>query len=170
MLNNIKATPTETCQNDTSITNVEFHSNRLIVWGFNDSGLPSFTQRLAPTHHGRLEIWTSSIWLTTRTTRTLAFWGYPLPPLDYPYYWVILDPKSKEDKVKVTNLKNLPKFQIFKHEMDLMSIVEDTERKRFCPQTDGQTAGRMDRQTRWNHYPSFNFVEVGDIMILAGPV
>ena len=39
-----------------------------------------------------------------------------IPPLpnDYPYHWVILDPKSKEDKVKVTNLKNSPKFQIFK--------------------------------------------------------
>ena len=47
------------------------------------------------------------------TTRTPAFWGYPLPPHDYPYYWVILDPKSKEDKVKGINLKNLPKFQIF---------------------------------------------------------
>ena len=32
-----------------------------------------------------------------------------------PYYWVILDPTSKEDKVKDTNLKNLPKFQIFYH-------------------------------------------------------
>ena len=59
----------------------------------------------------------------------------------------------KEDKVKVTNLKNLPKFQILKralhathllklldkmckYEMDPMSIVEDTERTRFCPQTD----------------------------------
>ena len=41
------------------------------------------------------------------------FWGYPPPPHDYPHYWVILDPKSKEDKVKVTNIKNLPKFQIF---------------------------------------------------------
>ena len=29
----------------------------------------------------------------------------PSPPNDY-----ILDPKSKEDKVKVTNLKNSPKF------------------------------------------------------------
>ena len=29
------------------------------------------------------------------------------------YYWFILDPKSKQDKVKVTNLKNLPKLQIF---------------------------------------------------------
>ena len=32
--------------------------------------------------------------------------GYPPPLHDNPYYWVILDPKSKEDKVKVTNLKN----------------------------------------------------------------
>ena len=48
------------------------------------------------------------------TTRTPAFWGYPLPPHDYPYCWVILDPKSEEDKVKVTNLKISPKFQILK--------------------------------------------------------
>ena len=51
---------------------------------------------------------------TAWTTRTPAFWGYPPPPHDYPYYWVILDPKSKEDKVKVTNLKNMPKLHIFK--------------------------------------------------------
>ena len=49
----------------------------------------------------------------TRTTRTPAFWGYPPPPHDYPYHWVILDPKSKEDKIKITNLKNSPKFQNF---------------------------------------------------------
>ena len=30
--------------------------------------------------------------VVTRTTRTPAFWGYPSPPHDYPYYWVILDP------------------------------------------------------------------------------
>ena len=35
----------------------------------------------------------------------------PPPPHDHPYHRVILDPKSKEDKVKVTNLKNSPKFQ-----------------------------------------------------------
>ena len=50
--------------------------------------------------------------VSTRTTRTPAFWGYPPPSNDYPYHCVILDPKSKEHKVKVTNLKNLPKFQI----------------------------------------------------------
>ena len=49
--------------------------------------------------------------LTTIMTRTPAFWGYPPPPHDYPFYWVILDPKSEEDKVKVTNLKNSPKFR-----------------------------------------------------------
>ena len=110
--------------------------------------------------------------MTTRTIRTPAFWGYPPPPHDYPYHWVILDPKSKEDKVKVTNLKNSPKFQIFKralhathllklldkmckYEMDPMSIVEDTERTRFCPQTDRWTDGLGDTsippfQLRWS--------------------
>ena len=62
---------------------------------------------------GPLGIYFHGILIKTRTTRTPAFWGYPQPPRDYPYHWVILDPKSKEDKVKVTNLKNLPKFQIF---------------------------------------------------------
>ena len=33
---------------------------------------------------------------------------------------------------------------VCKYEMDLASIVEDTERTRFCPQTD--------RRTRWNQY------------------
>ena len=97
----------------------------------------------------------------TRTTRTPAFWGYPPPPHDYPYHWVILDPKSKEDKVKVTNLQNSPNFWILKralhatqllklldklckYEMDPMSIVEDTERTRFCPQMDRRTDGQGD--------------------------
>ena len=48
--------------------------------------------------------WTHSP--TQTSTRTSAFWWSPSPH-DYPYYWVILDPKSKEDKVKVTYLKNL---------------------------------------------------------------
>ena len=48
---------------------------------------------------------------STRTTRAPAFWECPPPPHDYPYFWFIPDPKSKQDKVKVTNLK-IP--QIFK--------------------------------------------------------
>ena len=88
--------------------------------------------------------------VVTRTTRTPAFWGYSPPPHDYPYYWIIMDPKLKEDKVKVINLKNLLKFQqtvhathllklldkMCKYEMDPVCIVEDTERTQFCPQTD----------------------------------
>ena len=38
----------------------------------------------------------------------------PLPSHDYPQFWFILDPKSKQDKVEVTNLKKLPKFQFLK--------------------------------------------------------
>ena len=34
-----------------------------------------------------------------RTTRTPAFWGYPPPPHDYPHYWVMLDPKSKQGRM-----------------------------------------------------------------------
>ena len=116
-----------------------------------------------------------SVICVTRTTRTPAFWGYPPPPHDYPYHWVILDLKSKEDKVKVTNLKNSPKFQrdfklhathllklldkMCKYEMDPMSIVEDTERTRFCPQTDRRTDGQGDTSI-----PPFNFVEAGGII------
>ena len=102
-----------------------------------------------------------------RTTRMPAFLGYPPPPHDYPYYWFTLDPKSKEDKVKVTNLKNLPKFQIFEywkkiHVTHLLKLLDrmckyamdpaiDIERTQFCPQMDRWT----DRQTRWNQCAPF---------------
>ena len=49
----------------------------------------------------------------TTTTRTPAFWAYPPLPCDNPYYWFILDPKSKQNQVKATNFNNLPKVQIF---------------------------------------------------------
>ena len=121
----------------------------------------------------------------TRTTRTPAFWGYPPPPHDYPNYWVILDPKSKEDKVKVTNLKNSPKFQIFEFwnghytrhtfwsclircaNMKWMQYVllkiqsgHDSVHRR----TDGRTDGQMDKVIPV--YPPFNFVEAGGIKII----
>ena len=103
----------------------------------------------------------------TRTTRTPAFWGYPQPPNDYPYHWVILDPKSKRRQSQSYKFKKFAKISNFrilkralhathllklldkmcKYEMDPMSIVEDTERTRFCPQTDRRTDGRTDRRT-----------------------
>ena len=109
----------------------------------------------------------------TRTTRMPALWGYPPPPHDYPYHWVILDPKSKEDKVKVTNLKNSPKFQMFefcnghysRHTfwsclircanmkwirwlfLKIQSGHDSVHRR-----TDGRTNGRTDGRTRWYQY------------------
>ena len=113
----------------------------------------------------------------TRTTRTPAFWGYHPPPHDYQYYSVILDPKSKKDKVKVTNLRNLPKFKIFKlwskfytrHVvwsclircanmkwiwrvlLKIQSGHDSVHRR-----TDGQTDGQDETSI-----PPFNFVEAG---------
>ena len=50
-----------------------------------------------------------------------------------------------------------------KYEMDPMSIVADTERTRFCPQTDRRTDRQTDKVIPV--YPPFNFVEVGGIII-----
>ena len=57
------------------------------------------------------------------TTRTPAFWGYPPPPHDYPYHWVILDPKSKENKVKLQIKKKRQNFNFFNIETN---ITRDT--------------------------------------------
>ena len=46
--------------------------------------------------------------------------------------------------------------------MDPTSIVEDTERTRFCPQTDRRTDGRTDGQSD-TRIPLFNFVEAEGI-------
>ena len=52
--------------------------------------------------------------ITTRTNRTPCVLRYPPPPHDYPYQWLTSDPKSKQDKVKVTHFKKLPKIQFLK--------------------------------------------------------
>ena len=112
----------------------------------------------------------------------------PPPPQDYPYYWVLLDPKSKEDKVKVTNLKNSPKFQFFKfwnkhytkHTFSSCLQIWNGSNK-YCWRyradtilsTDGQrdrgTEGQTDGQTDKviPVYPPFNFVEAGGIIMSA---
>ena len=77
----------------------------------------------------------------TRTTRTPAFWGYPPPPHDYPYHWVILDPKSEEDKVKVTNLKISPKLDV------QIWNGSDEYCWRYRADTILSTDGQMDRWT-----------------------
>ena len=49
-----------------------------------------------------------------------------------------------------------------KYEMDPMSILEDTEQTRFCPQTDRLIYGQTDKVIPV--YPPFNFVEAGGII------
>ena len=118
----------------------------------------------------------------TRSTRTPAFWGYPPPPNDYPYHWVILDPKSKEDKIKVTNLKKLAKISNFwnghytRHTFwsclircanikwirwVLLKIQSghDSVHRRTDGQTDGRTDGQTDKVIPV--YPLFKFVAGG---------
>ena len=99
----------------------------------------------------------------TWTTRTPSFWGYPPPPHDYPYYWpdrIRSQAKTRqshsykfEEIAKTSNLLFLIRIvhathtlklldKICKYEMDPASIIEDTERTRFYPQTG--------RRRRWN--------------------
>ena len=118
-------------------------------------------------------------------TRKPAFWGYPPPPHDYPYHWVILDPKSKDDKVKVTNFKNLPKFQIFQFgnwhytrhtfwsclircaNVKWIRWVLLKIQSGHDSSIDGQTDRRTDRRTDKviPVYPPINFVEAGGIIM-----
>ena len=67
-------------------------------------------------------------------------------------YWI---PSQKKTKLKLQILRirqNLLGTHLLelldkmcKYETDPMSIVEDTERTRFCPQTDGRTDGQTDK-------------------------
>ena len=95
---------------------------------------------------------------------------------DYPYHGVILDPKSKEDKVKVTNFKNSPKFQIFEFwngHTFLSCLIRCANMKWIrwvllkIQSGHDSVHRRTDRQTDKviPVYPPFNFVEVGGIKI-----
>ena len=74
-------------------------------------------------------------------------------------YWI---PSQKKTLHATHLLKLLDKM--CKYKMDPSSIVEDTERTRFCPRTDRRPAGQTDKVKPV--YPPFNFVEVGGIIIL----
>ena len=90
-------------------------------------------------------------------------------------YWIPSQNKtgSKLQILKQTlHATNLLKLlnKMCKYELDLTSIVEDTERTWFCPQTDRRKDGQTDRQTDRQTdkvkpvYPPFNFVEAGGII------
>ena len=144
---------------------------------WNNDTLYMPTWRILPTKLSCKSKYISHLQCTTRTTRTPAFLGYPPPPHDYPFVWVILDPKSKEDKVKVTNFTNVPKIQIFKFRNKLYTwhtfwsgLIRCANMKwiqwvllkiqSWQNSVHRRTEGQTDRRTRWNQYtPLFNFVE-----------
>ena len=102
----------------------------------------------------------------------------PPPPHDHPHYWFILDLKSKQDKVKIINLKYLLKIlilQFCKNQTTFWSclircinmkasIVEDTEWTQFHPQMDGQTDRQADRRTD-EYTPLPTLLKRGGILI-----
>ena len=45
--------------------------------------------------------------ISTRTTRTPAFWGYPPPPHDYPHYWI---PSQKNNRSRTENVTEQTRF------------------------------------------------------------
>ena len=69
-------------------------------------------------------------------------------------YWIPSE-KKKKSKLQIYRI-----CQNFKYETDPISIVEDTERIRFCPQTDR----RMDGQGETSKSP-FNCFEAEGIII-----
>ena len=100
-------------------------------------------------------------------TRTTAFWDTPHRPW-LPILVVHIRPKSKQDKVKVTNFKKLPKIQILKFCKKLYTWhtfwsclircinVNGSNQNSRCYRadagcrTDGQTDGRL--QWNWLHH------------------
>ena len=88
----------------------------------------------------------------TRTTRTPSFWGYPPPSHDYPHHWVILDPKSKKDKVKVTNFKKLPKFHYTWHTWSCLIKCANMKWIRWVLLKIQSGHDSVHRRTRWYQY------------------
>ena len=118
-----------------------------------------------------------------------AFWGYPPPPPP-PASWTWLPilfshiecqvNRRQSQSYKFKELAKITNFLILKqslhpthllkllermckYEIDPTSIVEDRERTRFCPETDGWTDRRTDKVKPV--YPPFNFIEAGGIII-----
>ena len=102
-------------------------------------------------HQERLYVKNTERTWRTGTTRTPAFWEYPMtthcPMITHTIdsYWILSQNKTTS---KLQNLKKMSKFQL----LDFLRIVEDTEQTRIRPQTDGQTDGRTDGRTTWNQY------------------
>ena len=100
--------------------------------------IPVVDLSLANIAHLRLLRTTIGSWqCKTRTTRTLAFWGYLLLPHDYPYksYWTQSQNKTKS-KSQIQRICQKLKFWNFEINFACNTPSEVEERTWFCPQTD----------------------------------
>ena len=121
----------------------------------------------------------------TRTTRTLRSEDTPCSPMithtTTELYWIPSQSQSYKFKEfdKTSNsimlkqsLHHTHPLKLFDrmciYEMDLVSIVEDTERTWFCPQMDRRMGLPTDRQTRWNQYTPLQLCWVAKIMLIIG--
>ena len=118
----------------------------------------------------------------TITIRTPAFWGYPTPAALW-LHKLLIHIGSKQDKVKATGLKNLPKVQIFefrkktlqathllqlvdkmcRYKMDIRRVLLKIQSRHSS--IDRRTDGQVDRWTDCRQGETsitpINFVEVG---------
>ena len=117
--------------------------------------------------------------------RTPAFWGYPPPPPPPPWLHILsIHIGYKQDKVKVTGLRNLPKVQMFEFRKKryrqhtffswLIKYVNIKwisgeycwrYRAGIVLSTDGLTDRWTDWQTGWNQYNPHQFCWSGGIII-----
>ena len=116
------------------------------------------------------------ITVQTRTTRTPALWGYPPTASWLPIPLSHIGSQVKRRQRQSYKFKKFAKISLHathflklldkmcKYQMDPVSIVEDTERTWFCPQTDRRTDGQGDTslppfQLRWSG--GYNYVLTG---------
>ena len=107
----------------------------------------------------------SSVTLSSKATQTStrmpAFWGYSAASQSYKFKEFAKNLNFEFWKKKTLHAAHLLKLldKMCKYEMDLASIVEDTEQTWFRPQTDR----RMDRRTGWNQCTPFQLRWSGGI-------
>ena len=117
------------------------------------------------------------------TTRTPTFWGSPAAASWLPILLSHIGSQLKRRESQFTNLKNLPKFQIFEFWNKLYmrhtfwSCLIRCANMKWIPQVlskiqsghvsvHKQTDGRTDRRGETN-IPPFNFVEAGGMIIVS---
>ena len=113
-------------------------------------------------HHMWIQTWVTVrkrlSWVVTSVTLTFVLWPWPFA---WTLLWSLVI--TSENATHLLRLLDM----MYKYEMDLASIVEDTERTWFCPQMDAQTDGQTHDMKPV--VPPFNFVEVGGIMTWNAP-